>query len=224
MNRTFTLIVWLEPTGLISPSWMVRRSFTCMDSGMLAISSRKRVPPSASWNTPGLLLMAPVNAPFHVTEQLALQERLGQPAAVQGHEAPVLPRALGMNGARHQLLPGSALSLDQDVALGARQVLQQLEDLLHPGALADEVLVGVPPIQLLAQRLVLAAESDLLHGLAGQVQQAVAGDRPGDVAEGPPLDGLDRRVDGLVGRDEDHLGRIGQAADGVQQDQPARVG
>jgi len=37
---------------------------TCISTGISPISSRNSVPPSASSNRPGLLEVAPVNAPF----------------------------------------------------------------------------------------------------------------------------------------------------------------
>ena len=55
---------------------------------MSPISSRKIVPPSASANRPGVSAMAPVKAPRHVAEQLALEQRLGERRAVDGDERP----------------------------------------------------------------------------------------------------------------------------------------
>src|SRR5690554_6213889 len=62
--RMSTAISWVSPTGRTAFSWMARSSFTCMARGRSATSSRKRVPPSALRNRPGLLSMAPVKLPF----------------------------------------------------------------------------------------------------------------------------------------------------------------
>src|SRR6266480_990469 len=52
----------VAPSRLTSPLWSARRSFTWRTAGISAISSRKRVPPSASSNRPSLLAAAPVKA------------------------------------------------------------------------------------------------------------------------------------------------------------------
>ncbi|MNH21723.1 hypothetical protein D3C79_815460 [compost metagenome] len=62
--RTSTGWTRLAPTGVISRSCNTRRIFACVDSGMSPISSRNKVPPSASRKRPARSLMAPVNAPL----------------------------------------------------------------------------------------------------------------------------------------------------------------
>ena len=51
------------PTGRISPYSNTRSSFTWIDSGMSATSSKNSVPPSACSNSPFRACSAPVNAP-----------------------------------------------------------------------------------------------------------------------------------------------------------------
>jgi len=168
--------------------------------------------------------MAPVKAPL-IWRRARSPRGSRQAAAVQGDEAPILTRALGVDGARHQFLARFALAHDEHVALGARQVLEQLEDLLHAWALADEVLVRVPPIQLLAAAPRSRAAAGSPRRPAGQMEQSVGRQRSsGDVAQGAALHSLDRAVYGLVGGDEMTSGGIGQAANGFQQGQPGRVG
>src|SRR5207245_6922440 len=48
-----------------------------------------------------------------VSEQLGLEERLGQRRAVDGDERTVAPSRALVDRARHQLLPGTTLALDQ---------------------------------------------------------------------------------------------------------------
>ncbi len=64
IKRTSTAMVLVPPTlsKLISSS--TRRSFTCRETGISPISSRKRVPPSASSKRPFFMAVAPVKAPF----------------------------------------------------------------------------------------------------------------------------------------------------------------
>ncbi len=52
------------PTRRTTRSWSARRSFTCIGTEVSPISSRNRVPPSASWNSPFFSFTAPVKAPF----------------------------------------------------------------------------------------------------------------------------------------------------------------
>ena len=63
ITRTSTLMGLVPPTRSISRSWSALRIFTCMESGMSPISSRKRVPERASSKRPGLARTAPVKAP-----------------------------------------------------------------------------------------------------------------------------------------------------------------
>ena len=62
--RTSTFTERLAPIGSISLSCRARKSLTCMSSGSSPTSSRKRVPPLASWNLPRCLSTAPVKLPF----------------------------------------------------------------------------------------------------------------------------------------------------------------
>ena len=65
-----------------------------------------------------------------------------------------------MNGARHQFLTRSALPVYQYRAIGGRDPRQELVDVLHDRAFADEAVLkvdlGVEPLVLLAQPLQLA--------------------------------------------------------------------
>src|SRR5207245_1627576 len=63
-SRTSTLIVRVPPSRSNSRSCRTRNNFTCVAGGTSPISSRNSVPLSASSNFPGLLAVAPVNAPF----------------------------------------------------------------------------------------------------------------------------------------------------------------
>ncbi len=62
--RTFTLRVLDEPTRSISPISSTRSSFACRLMGTLAISSRNKVPLSASSKRPTRSVLASVKAPL----------------------------------------------------------------------------------------------------------------------------------------------------------------
>jgi hypothetical protein len=53
IRRTSTRRGLTLPTGLTSPSSMTRNSFAWSAGDVFWISSRKIVPPSAIWNSPG---------------------------------------------------------------------------------------------------------------------------------------------------------------------------
>ena len=63
MIRTSTGSSSLPPTLRTTFSWRARSSFTCMVGVISPISSRNRVPRSASWKSPFLSRTAPVKAP-----------------------------------------------------------------------------------------------------------------------------------------------------------------
>jgi hypothetical protein len=95
---------------------------------MSPISSRNSVPPLAASKSPRLVAMAPVKAPRAERRAVDRQER-------RGH-----PRGVGVDGARDQLLAGAGLALDQHGGGRAGDARDQLVDLQHDRALADDVL------------------------------------------------------------------------------------
>ncbi len=64
MSRMFTGMALLPPTRTMLLLWITRSSFACRCSGMLPISSRNSVPPSACSNLPAWSVWASVKAPF----------------------------------------------------------------------------------------------------------------------------------------------------------------
>ena len=77
---------------------------------------------------------------FFVAEELGLQQGLGDRAAIDGHERRVLAPTLVMDRARHQLLAGAALALNQDRHVGLGHERQHREDLPHLRCAADDLL------------------------------------------------------------------------------------
>src|SRR5262249_19869811 len=101
---------------------------------------------------------------FLVAEQLALEERLGDRGAIDFHEWEIASRALEVQTARHQLLAGAALAVDQDRRrLAPRQLADEIAEPARPLGLADQL---VDPIFLLlqpVQALDLALGADFLE-------------------------------------------------------------
>jgi len=76
MIRTSTGSSALPPTLRTVFSWSARSSLTCIEGVISPISSRNRVPRSASWKSPFFSRTAPVKPPL-VAEELALQKVSG---------------------------------------------------------------------------------------------------------------------------------------------------
>jgi hypothetical protein len=74
-----------------------------------------------------------------VPEELGLEERFRQAGAVDGDEGALRARAVGMDGAGHQLLADAALARDQHLRVGPGDALDFLAQLQHRVAAADEV-------------------------------------------------------------------------------------
>src|SRR5206468_3121120 len=64
----------------------------------------------------------------HVPEELALEQRLGERAAVDGHERPLAARAVRVDGTCDELLAGAALAEDEHRAAPGRNARDRLVD------------------------------------------------------------------------------------------------
>src|SRR5262249_24715535 len=93
---------------------------------------------------------------FLVPEELALDEVLGDRAAVEHHHRSLRARRQAVDGLRHRLLTGAGLALDDDGGVGRRDLLDDRVDLAQPLVLADDVAAAV-----------LARRDDLDFLLAG---------------------------------------------------------
>jgi hypothetical protein len=80
------------PTRSKARSCRRRSSFACTVGASSPTSSRKSVPPSAALDLARHPAVGAGEAPALVAEELALDERLGERGAVDGHEGPLAPR------------------------------------------------------------------------------------------------------------------------------------
>ena len=124
----------------------------------------------------------------HVPEQLRLEQGLGQRAAVQSHEAAAPAGAVVVYGLGRQLLAGAGLPRDEDRARARGHRLQQVEQLAHAGAAADQALEPVAFLDLRPQVGVLGPQAPLLERGPHDVQQLAELERLGDEVGGPPHD------------------------------------
>src|SRR5438552_5826858 len=155
-----------------------------------------------------------------VAEELALEQALGERGTVDGDEEVVAARSGGVDGARHQLLAGTGLALEEDRGARAGDPGDQLEhvphrlagahqlgwplDLAQVGVLDREPLVRAP--ELLHQPNVLAHQVESLDRAAEREPELLALPRLGAVAVDAALvDRLDDGVDvGVAGQDDAH--------------------
>src|SRR6266849_4241362 len=131
-----------------------------------------------------------------VTEQLGLDQLLGDGRAVDLDEGPVAPRGERVDGAGHQLLARAVLALDEHPAARGRRDRDLLTQVLDERALADDLLA---PLELGAQVAVLALEPGVLEGPGGDQQRLLERERLLDEVVGAELGGLDRGHDVLAG-------------------------
>jgi len=111
------------------------------------------------------LAPAPGDSPgeraFLVAEQLGLDQLIGDGGTVHLDEGPLATRGQGVDGARHQLLPGAVLADDEDAAVGGRgrrDLPPQLDD---RRARADDLVGALDPFPELP---VLSLQPGVLQG------------------------------------------------------------
>ena len=161
------------------------------------------MPRSAASISPFLLTLGAGERPLHVAEQLRLEQRFGQRAAVERHERPIAPQRIEMNGARHPLLARSRFSRDQHRAVGAGDLLDQLEDRQHLVAAADDVAELMRGAERALEQHVLLPELPLLERVADLDLQLVDVERLAEVVVRAQPHGFDRGVGRRKRRDHD---------------------
>ncbi len=139
----------------------------------------------------------------HVAEQLRLEQRLGNRAAVDRDELAAPPRAVVVNRARHQLLARAGLAADENRAARRRHRLEQLEQIAHRPRSPDDAAEAVAPLELGAEVRVLGLQAPLLERRVEHVEQFVELERLGDEVGRTALDRLHRVLHGAVAGDDD---------------------
>ncbi|GBD29002.1 hypothetical protein HRbin32_00086 [bacterium HR32] len=144
-----------------------------------------------------------------VSEQLRLQERLRDGAAVDGHEGSVGPRALVVDGPGEDLLARARLPVDEDRGVRGRHRRGHPQHLLHLRGRAHDALELEARPQLLVQLAVLLPELLVLQGAADLDHQLVLLEGLGDVVEGAVPHRLHGHLQGGVpGDDHHHRARV----------------
>src|SRR5215467_1862679 len=154
-----------------------------------------------------------------VTEQLALQQGLGDGAAVDGHEGTGVPWAVGVHGTRHQLLARAALPLAEDGGVGLGHALDHREDVAHLRGRAQDVSEADGILELTRLRRALPLQLPEIGGPPQDDLELVQVDRLQVVVEGTPLHGRHGVGAVAVARDDDDLGVRGRPEDVVESAQ-----
>ena len=131
----------------------------------------------------------------HVAEELGLEQRLGQRAAVERRRTADRGAASGSGSPGDQLLAGARLAGQQDRAGGPRDRLDQLEHGEHRVAAADDVRELVRQAERPLEQHVLLPQLALLELLAHLHLQLVDVERLAQVVAGAEP----HRLDGGLG-------------------------
>ena len=134
-------------------------------------------------------------------------------------------RRMAMERARHQLLAGAALALNQHRRAARRRAGDQIEDRLHLRAAADDLVEAVRARpQPVAQLAVLAHEPAALDGVAEHGQHFVVLERLREVVERALLGRRDGAFDRAERRDHDDRQLVVQAPDVLEHLDAVLVG
>src|SRR5262249_50918409 len=120
-----------------------------------------------------------------VTEELALEQRLRDGAAVDGDEGSVAPWTMRVDGPGHELLAGAALSLAEHGGLCLADPLDQREDLAHPGRGAEDVGKADRRLPLPGLLVALALELAEVRRPSQHYLEVLQVDRLQVIVEGP---------------------------------------
>ncbi len=132
-------------------------------------------------------------------EELALEQRLGQGSAVDGHERTRTSRTLAVKCARDELFARAALARDEHAHLRAPDPLEKVVQLPH-GAAASHQLGEFPrPLYLVAQLEEARAQPAELHGAVENQRRDPHVEGFGQKVVRSGADGADGRVQAAEG-------------------------
>ena len=156
---------------------------------------------------PPPLAHGPGEGPFLVTEQLALQQGLGQGGAVHGDEGLLGPRTPVMDGPRHQLLSRPRLARYKDRRVRGRHRASQLQGGLHLAVPCDDLAEGEHGLGGLAESGRLVRHPPLFQDTPyAEAQLLGIGERLQQVVNRPHPHGLHGALDRSERRQDDHRG------------------
>ena len=159
-----------------------------------------------------------------MTEQLALQQLVGDGGAVDGGEAPLGPRAHAVHRAGQDLLAGPALAGDEHGGVVAGHPARDVQQIAHRLALRHHQILDHAGAQRGAERLDLLAQLLPLLGLPDGHGDFVGAERLVEVVVRAFAHRGERAVFGTVGAHHDEQGRATLAAVAAQEGDPVHLG
>ena len=144
------------------------------------------------------LSTAPVNEPFSWPNSVALDEVLGDGAAVDDDERLAGALALTLDGAGDELLADAGLAFDEDRDVGSGSALAERHDALHAFAAHDEVGERQHALDLLLDAADLAGERFDLQRALDRHFKTLGRHRLDDKIDGAGAHGIDRGFDRAV--------------------------
>src|SRR5512143_2026425 len=173
----------------------------------------------------------------HVAEQLGLKQRLGDGGAVDGYKGHVPAGAVVVDDPGKELFAGPGLAKQKDAAPGIGDLPDLVQDGFERGALADDAAEIVILPDLALEQDVLGLEALLTEGVPDDLLDLLVDDGLHDVVVRAGTEGLDGRVEGRVGGDDDddlvgvpfphpgeHLDAVHAGQDDVGQDDVVHAG
>src|SRR5512135_2603444 len=152
-----------------------------------------------------------------MAEELGFDQTVGNRAAVHGHEPPTRPHAVRVDGARHEFLARAALAGHEYVRLARRRMAHDAEGLTDLRAVADDVLKGVPRLELRPEYEIFPFEPPLVKRPPYRDPDLVRGEGFGDIVVDPFLDRVHGRGDRAEGSNDDEDAVRRGVLDGVVQ-------
>ncbi len=143
-----------------------------------------------------------------VAEELALDEIVRQRGAVDRHERSPRASAVGVNGARDQLLAGPGLSDDQDWSVAACRSSATIEHPLHARRSADDLLEAVSRRNEAIEVMDAVAQIRCLEDARDFLPYDFVGVRDGNEVLSPATDRFGGVFDGGA-HAEDYDGEVG---------------
>ncbi len=154
-----------------------------------------------------------------MAEEFGLEQRLGDRAAVDGDEGLGRARARPVNGLCEQLLAAAAFAAQQHAGIGGRHHLGLGEQLGHAIGAAND---GLAPALVAAGGI--DRRGGKRQGLVDLVEQRLAVEGLGQVAEDAACGGVDRIGDRAVRGEQDDRQRRVTGVDLVEQGQAIAAG
>ena len=141
---------------------------------------------------------------FHMAKERGFEQVSRHGAGIHRNKRAVLARRIGMDGLGDQLFAGAALALNQNRRAAGRNLRDQVENLQHGLALADNILEVIALLQGALKLLVFFFSAAAAHRGPHVRQQLLIVPGLLDEVSGAILHGADSVIHGAVSGNHDH--------------------